>query len=123
MNASGEFEVNLEPQAEDSHPVGRMLINKTYTGELLGTGIGQMISKSSEAGYAVYSALEEFKGSIGKKTGSFTLFHIGKMSATEQSLEISIVPGSGTEQLAGIAGQLSITQEQGGHQYLLEYTL
>ena len=123
MKAIGEFEVSLEPQNEDSHPVGRMLINKSYSGELVGTGTGQMISKRTEAGHAVYSALEEFKGSIGGKSGSFTLFHIGSMFATGQSLDITIVPGSGTEQLVGIAGQLTITQEQNAHQYVLEYTL
>ena len=52
MSAKGQFEVSLTPQ-NDEFSAGRMLIDKTYTGDLTGTGIGQMISKRTEAGSAV----------------------------------------------------------------------
>ena len=123
MKASGYFEINLVPQTEDSSAAGRMLIDKNYTGDMIGTGLGQMLSKRTDSGQSVYSAIEEFEGSVNGKIGSFTLFHVGKMSANRQSLEINIVSGSGAAELTGIEGQLTITQEQGSHQYLLEYTL
>ena len=123
MKANGSFDITLNPQTEDSHSVGRMLIDKTYTGDITGTGTGQMISKRSPSGQAVYSAIEEFEGIINGNQGSLTFFHIGKMSATEQSLDIIIVSGSGTGELAGIEGQLSISQEQGKHHYELEFSL
>ena len=34
-----------------------------------------------------------------------------------------VVPGSGTEQLAGISGALTITNRDGKHFYELQYTL
>ena len=123
MLASGNFNVALDPQKDEHAPVGRMCIDKDYFGEMLGKGIGQMISKRTESGTAVYSAIEEFEGTINGKSGTFTLFHLGKMSSTEQSLDILIVSGSGQKELTGIEGSLSIVQEGGTHKYTLEYTL
>ena len=44
MNASGSFDVELEPQNDQEFPAGRMTIRKQYSGDLEGTGIGQMFS-------------------------------------------------------------------------------
>jgi len=123
MSVSGVFEITLEPQSDASAPVGRMTLSKIYSGGLVGKGIGQMISKRTEGGAAVYSAIEEFEGIVGGIKGSFTLFHTGFMSADKQELKIIIVEGSGTDGLKGIQGNLSITQENGVHHYELEYSL
>jgi hypothetical protein len=123
MQATGSFEVNLEPQTEDSHPVGRLLIDKIYSGEMIATGKGQMISKRTESGTAVYAAIEEVTAELGSKTGGFCLLHNGAMSSSEQSLKISIIDGSGFGQLASISGDLIIEQTDGKHHYRLNYEL
>ena len=64
MTAKGPFEVNLTPQDDADSPAGRMVIDKTYLGDINGSGIGQMISKKTESGTAVYFAIEEFSGSM-----------------------------------------------------------
>jgi Protein of unknown function (DUF3224) len=38
-------------------------------------------------------------------------------------LKISVVPDSGTEQLAGITGEMELDQSGDRHAYTLEYTL
>ena len=48
MSATGIFEVNLDPQNDENAPAGRMIIDKKYSGALVGKGIGQMISKRTE---------------------------------------------------------------------------
>ncbi len=121
MATKGTFDVSLEPQHGDAAPVGRMLIDKRYVGGIQGKGLGQMISKRTESGSAVYSAIEEFKGSVDGKEGAFTLVHFGEMSAAGQSLEIKIVADSGQGELEGIFGQMMISQEDGVHLYVLEY--
>ena len=63
-SANGSFDVIMEPQQDSDAPVGRMLIKKQYSGGLSGSGIGQMLSKRTESGTAVYLALEEFEGSL-----------------------------------------------------------
>lgn len=123
MTAKGTFEVNIEPQKDEIAPAGRMLINKQYTGDINGTGIGQMISKRTENGVAAYFAIEEFEGSVNKITGSFTLVHNGYMSSVEQTLDVKILNGSGKGDLENISGLLEIIQEEGKHEYVLTYEL
>lgn len=123
MSAIGTFEVELTPQDDVLSPAGRMLINKTYSGDMNGSGIGQMISKRTEGGTAVYYAIEEYLGTLNGKKGGFTLVHTGHMSAESQSLEVSILEGSGTDELQHISGSMTINQDAGGHSYELSYEL
>lgn len=121
-HAKGEFEVKIKPLALDGPAedasLGRMSIEKQFRGELEGTGMGQMLTFEREA----YVAIERVTGTLAGKKGSFGLQHRGVMSE-ELGLLITIVPGSGTGELAGISGKLQITIEGGKHFYDLEYTL
>ena len=123
MSATGKFEISLEPQNDENAPAGRMIIDKKYSGGLVGSGLGQMISKRTEAGSAVYSAIEEFEGSLNGKKGAFTLVHYGEMSAEGQKLNVNIVAGSGLGELENISGSLEIIQENNTHKYVLNYKL
>lgn len=123
MIAKGTFEVNLTPQQDEETPAGRMTIDKTFSGEMKGTGKGQMISKRLENGTAVYFAIEEFEGTINGKGGAFTFMHKGAMSKESQSLEITILDGSGSGELKTISGSMSIVQDGGAHSYEFQYEL
>ena len=123
MSLSGVFEIKLEPQKDEAAPAGRMTIFKEYSGGLVGKGVGQMISKRTEGGASVYSAIEEFEGAVNGKNGAFTFFHNGIMSSSKQELKVTIVDGSGSGELEGIQGELSIIQENGTHKYELQYSL
>jgi len=123
MSADGTFEVQLAPQEDVEAPAGRMLIKKTYLGDMNGSGIGQMISKRTENGTAVYCAIEEFSGSVKGKSGGFTLVHIGHMSKESQLLEVTILEGSGTGELQNISGSMLIVQDANGHRYELTFEL
>lgn len=122
MQLSGCFEITLEPQQDEQKPAGRMLINKQYTGGLEGIGTGQMLSKRTEAGASVYAAIEEFEGKVNGKQGTFSLFHIGQMSASSQELNIIVIEGSGAGELEGITGKLNITLSNDVHSYVFEYS-
>ena len=123
MTANGTFEVDLTPQEDVKSPAGRMLIKKTYLGDMNGSGIGQMISKRTENGTAVYYAIEEFSGSVNGKRGGFTLVHIGHMSKASQSIEVTILEGSGRGGLQDISGSMLIVQDPNGHRYELTFEL
>ena len=123
MSAKGKFEVNLEPQKDEDAPAGRMIIKKTYSGDLIGSGVGQMISKRTDGGSAVYYAIEEFAGKVNGKSGAFTLIHKGFMSKESQSLDVVILEGSGEGELKNITGTMSIVQDGGNHTYELNYKL
>lgn len=123
MSANGTFEVDLTPQQDEGFPAGRMLIKKTYQGDMDGSGTGQMISKRTESGAAIYHAIEEFSGSVNGKTGGFTLVHTGHMSKDSQSLEVNILEGSGSGELQDISGSMLIIQDANGHRYELTFEL
>ena len=123
MTAKGSFEVNLTPQDDADSPAGRMVIDKVYLGDINGSGVGQMISKRTRSGEAVYFAIEEFSGSIKGRSGAFTLIHKGYMSKESQSLEVVILEGSGTGELETISGSMVIAQAADGHTYEFTYEL
>ena len=123
MTAKGTFEVDLQAQADAGSPAGRMLIDKIYSGDMTGSGKGQMISKRTESGTAVYYAIEEFSGSVNGRNGAFTLVHKGFMSAQSQTLDVEILEGSGSGELENISGSMVITQDSTGHTYDLVYEL
>lgn len=122
MTATGTFEVQLESQSDDGFPAGRMTIHKTYSGGLIGTGIGQMLSKRTE-GESVYCAIEEFQGELDGKSGGFTLIHKGVMTANKEELSIVIVEGSGTGELSRITGEMKLDITESSHHYTLSYTM
>lgn len=123
MSAKGTFEVDLTPREDTGFPAGRMLIRKTYRGDMDGFGTGQMISKRMDNGTAIYYAIEEFSGSVNGKRGHFTLVHQGYMDKSSQSLEISILEGSGSGELQSISGSMLIAQDANGHRYELTFEL
>ena len=57
--------------------------------------------------------MEHFKGSVSGKSGSFVLQHSGVMNKGDAQLTVTIVPDSGTGDLAGISGTLESDQVDG----------
>lgn len=126
-HATGSFDVQVKPlpasDAAGGMSVGRMSLAKQLHGDLEGTGTGKMLTASAEEGVGAYAAIELFTGTLRGRKGTFLLVHNGTMTADSQRLNITIVPASGTGQLAGIAGKLDIKIVGGKHLYDLEYTL
>jgi hypothetical protein len=129
MYASGTFEVKLHVQKADSMAaesanLGRMTIEKQFHGDLRGTSAGEMLSAGTEIrGSAGYVAMERVNGTLGGRTGTFVLQHSGTMTRGEPQLSVSVVPDSGTGELVGIAGKLTIKIVEKKHFYEFEYTL
>ena len=126
--AKGSFEVAMAPDGEaaaaDGVSLGRMRLEKTFSGDFSGTGKGTMLTAmTATKGSAGYVAIERVTGTLNGKTGSFTLQHSGTMDRGAQHLSIAIVPDSGTGGLAGIEGTLTVTIADGKHLYELEYSL
>ena len=69
------------------------------------------------------AAMEIVTGTLDGRKGSFMLQHLGSMKRGVGILTVTIVPDSGTDQLVGIAGRMTIIVADGKHSYELEYTL
>jgi Protein of unknown function (DUF3224) len=125
-HASGTFEVKLTPKATDDQdaPVGRMSIDKQFHGDIEATSKGEMLTAmTSVKGSAGYVAIEKVTGTLKGRRGTFILQHTGTMNRGEPQLSITVVPDSGTDELAGLTGKMTIKIADGKHFYEFEYTL
>ena len=128
LHAAGPFDVKVTPQANDAPAegaaLGRMALDKRFHGDLEATSIGEMITAMTAVkGSAAYSAVERVSGTLHGRAGTFALQHTGIMNRGVPSLVITVVPDSGTGELAGLAGTMSITIEGAAHSYAFNYTL
>jgi hypothetical protein len=95
-HATGTFEVKLSPQGQDDKAEG------------------------SSLGYV---AIERITGTLHGRSGSFVLQHSGVMTRGAPQQSITVVPDSGSGQLAGLAGSMTVVIEGRKHSYTLDYTL
>ena len=127
-HASGTFEVKLTPQAADDNAgdstLGRLTIDKQFHGDLEATSRGQMLTAGTDvAGSAGYVAIERIIGTLHGRSGSFILQHSGTMTRGAPELDITVVPDSGSGELVGLSGWMTIAIADGKHSYELEYSL
>jgi hypothetical protein len=129
VKATGTFDVKITPQSSDLAPegpnLGRMSIDKQYHGDLEGPAKGEMITAAGIAvkESAAYSAVERVSGTLHGKKGSFALQHTGIMTRGTPSLNVTVVPDSGTGELAGLTGKMDIIIEGKQHSYVLDYEI
>lgn len=127
MHASGEFDVTLVPQAADNDAsraakIERLSIDKKYHGDLEGTSSGQMQAIRDERDTGAYVALEKVAGVLQGRRGTFMLMHYGYMSGGSVGRWlVEVVPGSGTEELQGLSGNVTIIPKGQRHAYEMEY--
>jgi hypothetical protein len=128
QKAQGAFRVKSLPlsadEATNGTSIGRYSLDKQYEGDLVAASTGEMLGAGNPTtGTAGYVAMEQVTGRLNGVNGSFALQHFGSMEAGNFDLNVRIVPGSGTEGLAGIAGAMTILIDAGKHTYTLDYTL
>lgn len=128
MQAKGTFDVQLTPQdaATDigATKIGRMKIDKQFQGELAASSLGEMLAMRTDVqGSAGYVAMERVTGTLHGRTGSFVLQHSGTMNRGVASLDLNVVPDSGSGELAGLTGSMKIEIVEGKHRYIMDYVL
>lgn len=124
--ARGTFEVNMEPEPpfveQDEVTLNRNFVRKEFSGDMDGTSEPQMLAAfTGTPGSAGYVAIEHFTGSVDGRSGSFVLQHSGVMDKGDAQLTVTIVPDSGTGELAGISGTMELDHDEGQHSYVLDY--
>ncbi len=126
--ATGTFvlQMKMEPGLDlgDGAQTGSFRFDKQFSGALEATSVVQMISAGNPAsGSAAYVAIERIAGTLDGRSGSFMTCHRGIMDGGAVSLEVDIVPGSGSEGFEGIRGKMTIRIDAGVHHYELDYSL
>jgi hypothetical protein len=125
-HATGSFEVKLTPQDDKSEDlsIGRITIDKLYHGDLEAASKGQMLYSSTEVkDSGSYVAIEKVNGTLNGQKGTFIMQHNGTMIKGAPAMSVIIVTDSGTGELKGITGKMTIKIDDGKHSYDIEYTL
>lgn len=127
QHARGSFDVKLGPlepynRSQDAK-LARMSLDKQFHGDLQASSQGEMLSTGSGRESGGYVAIERVCGTLRGRKGSFALQHNATMTSGVPYMNIIVVPGSGTEELAGLSGKMTIIIAEGTHSYELEYLL
>ncbi len=131
MHATGTFDVKITP-ADVTEPgkaggIGRMSIDKVWSGAIEGTSKGEMLTGiTPDTGAMSYVAIERVTASIDGKSGTFVFTHKATMmkgNAASGAMDVLVVPNSGTGQLTGLSGSLKIDITGNVHHYDFIYEL
>jgi hypothetical protein len=102
-------------------PMTRARWSKTFTGDITGTSVVELILLGPDgSGPAIYTGVERFDCDLSGRKGSFLLLHSATMLGDKHQATWTIVPGSGTGELAGIDGHGEITAQ---HDFILQYDI
>ncbi len=126
--AAGPFTVKMTPQnpstEAEAASLSRMSLDKQFHGDLEATSKGEMLAiMTGVEGSAGYVALERVTGTLHGRTGTFVLQHSSTMSRGAQQQSITVVPDSGTGELEGLTGRMTIVIAAGKHSYEFDYML
>jgi hypothetical protein len=128
-HANGSFDVKVTPQTPDnddarSSGLSRLSINKQFHGPLAGTSHGEMLASGDGKQGGAYVALETVTGTLDGRSGSFVLMHSAEMvGGKPRNWTVRVVAESGSGDLAGLSGDMTIRIESGKHHYDFAYRL
>lgn len=123
-SASGTFDVKTTAQPTDDNAAGiaRLSLDKKFYGDVEGSSLGEMLAVGTEvAGSAGYVAMERVSAKLDGRAGTFALQHFGVMNRGAAELSVTVVPDSGTGELAGLSGKMDIKITEGKHFYEFDY--
>lgn len=134
MRTEGTFTVTsfapvaVEPAFEivTATPTGVATMEKAFEGAVAGRSATLFTSAyDQDRGAGTYVALESFEGTLDGRAGTFNFVHSATSGGADRDDEyFLIVPGSGTGELAGIAGTGSIEiEDDGTHRIRFEYEI
>jgi hypothetical protein len=95
-----------------------------FDGELVGEGRLEYLMTYLPDTSAVFAGYQGFVGRIAGREGSFVFQHGGRFAAGVATDTWRVVPGSGTNDLAGIQGQVEFSaSHQDKYEIIFEYEL
>jgi Protein of unknown function (DUF3224) len=115
---TAEFEVTGWDQTTydepaDGPPLARATVRKTFRGALDGTSVAEVLLTGGADGRG-YVASERFTGSIDGRRGTVVLQHGGLDDGGTPRTFGSVVPGTGTGELAGLTGSVTYVHDATG---------
>jgi hypothetical protein len=100
-------------EAEDGTRLVRATMRRTFSGGLEGEGAVEYLMAFRADGDAAYVGLERIDGTLDGRAGTFVLQHVGRFEGGAATGDVSVVPGSGSGELEGLAGEGRFAAEGG----------
>lgn len=129
IRASGHF----DGVSWDEHPFSevdggpkltRASVTNAFHGDIEGQGTLEYLMIYHDDESATFVGLEQVVGQVGGRAGSFVLQHTGTYRDGTANATLTVVPGSGTGELAGLAGEGNLVAQHGpSANYSLTFTL
>ena len=115
-----------EPSAYDEPAAGPVLtrihVEESFSGDIEGDGVAEFLQAGRADGSASFVGIERVTGKLAGREGTFLLQDAGTVQDNIVSGDWFVVPGSGTGQLAGLAGEGGFRANLGeGAQVHLDY--
>ncbi|WP_412074873.1 DUF3224 domain-containing protein [Streptomyces xanthophaeus] len=121
-----ELELEPEPAVSTGLPVGVATVEKHFEGQVAGRSATLFTAAFDQTtGVGTYVAMESFEGALHGRDGAFNFVHSATTSGSDRTAEFfTIVPSSGTRDLAGISGAGGIAIDPDGtHRIWFDYEL
>jgi len=108
-HATGTFEIsswdeNPYVELDGGAKLTRASVGQAFSGDLEGEGSVEWLMCYREDKTADFVGLQRFVGRLGSRSGSFVMRTQGTFDGEKAAGELSVVAGSGTEELGGITG-------------------
>ncbi len=98
-----------EPSAYDEPAQGPVLtrihVEESFAGDITGDGIVEFLQAARADGSASFVGIERVTGELGGRRGTFLLQDVGTVKDNIVSGDWFVIPGSGTDELAGLRGE------------------
>jgi hypothetical protein len=111
--ASASFEIAGWDDAvwsdSDGVKLGRATVRKTFSGELEGDSVAEVLTATVGGDPVEYRAIERVTGALGGRRGAFVLSHGAGPESGGTAAPVHVIPGSGTGELAGLSGEGTIS--------------
>ena len=101
----------------------RLHVDKAFSGQVHGTSKAELITCAPSETQAGYIASERLDVTIDGRSGTFVIQHGGIVDGQETTQFANVVPGSGTEDFAGIRGTAKYEHDEKGARFSIDYTL
>lgn len=124
----GPFSVTMTPEPpfdeEGGVVLARARFDKQFQGPLEARSVVHFISaRTATPTSAGYVAIERITGTLEGRRGSFVVLHLATTQAGKDALRLELVPDSGTGELVGLRGAMTIRIVDGQHFYGFDYEL
>lgn len=89
-------------------------VTQQYEGDLAGNGVVEYLMYYVDDKNAIFTGYETIEGEFAGRAGAFVIRHDGSYAGNVANSQWSVVPGSATGELAGLAGVGSFSAGHGG---------